>query len=320
VTSTGFPYSFRGVTLTQLRAFAESARHGSFTAAGRVLGMSQASVSELIRRMEDEHGVQLFIRGRRRLVLTAAGHELLVHAEAAITAADNASRALRSVQALRGGVATFGVLRNADYYLLSDLVQTFNEAYPSVRVRLIGLNSADVASAVADGDLEAGIVVLPIDAEGLRVTPWARDEVLYASSDPARTAQPVDITALSAARLVLYDAHAGWRDPTRRQLADRAHVAGAVIEPWIEVEQVETALNLVARGVGDTVVSRAVLASHGRPGGLHTAPLDPPLYDTIAFIRREAVPLSSATQELARLARAMLRENDVIRPVGRAAG
>ena len=306
------------MTLTQLRAFLESARHGSFTAAARVLGLSQASISELIRRMEDEHAVQLFIRGRRRLVLTAAGQELMAHAENAVTAADNASRALRSVQALRGGVATFGVLRNADYYLLSGLVQKFNEAYPSVRVRLIGLNSADVASAVAEGDLEAGIVVLPIDAEGLRVTPWARDEVLYVSSDPERTKRPVGIAALAAARLVLYDAHAGWRDPTRRQLADRAHIAGSQIDPWIEVEQVETALNLVARGVGDTIVSRAVLASHSWPSGLQSAPIDPPLYDTIAFIRRETVPLSSATQELARLARAMLRENDAIRSLGRA--
>lgn len=308
------------MTLTQLRAFLESARHGSFTAAARVLGLSQASISELIRRLEDEHDVQLFIRGRRRLVLTAAGQELMAHAESAVTAADNAGLALRAVQALRGGVATFGVLRNADYYLLSGLVQKFNEAYPSVRVRLIGLNSADVAAAVADGDLEAGIVVLPIEAEGLRVTPWARDEVLYVSSDPERTKAPVGIAALAEARLVLYDAHAGWRDPTRRQLAERAQIAGLQINPWIEVEQVETALNLVERGVGDTIVSRAVLASHGRPSGLRSAPIDPPLYDTIAFIRREAVPLSSATQELARLARAMLRENDVIRSLGRASG
>lgn len=305
------------MTLNQLRAFLESARHGSFTGAAAVLELSQASVSELIRRLEDEHDVKLFIRGRRRLVLTAAGRELLEHAEVAVTAADNAGRALRSVQALQGGVATIGVLRNADYYLLSGLVQKFNEAYPSVRVRLIGLNSVDVALAVAEGELEAGIVVLPIDADGLQVTPWGSDEVLYVSNDPARTVRPIDLADIGRSRLILYDAHAGWRDPTRRQLADRANLAGVRLEPWIEVEQVETALNLVARGVGDTIVSRAVLASHGSPVDLHAVEIDPPLYDTIAFIRREAVPLSSATQELARLARAMLRQNKAIRPVGR---
>jgi DNA-binding transcriptional LysR family regulator len=297
------------VTLTQLRAFLETARRGSFTAAGAALEISQASVSELIRRLEDEHGVQLFIRGRRRLVLTAAGQELLGHAETAVSAADNAVRALESVHGLAGGVATFGVLRNADYYLLSGLVQQFHKMHPGVRVRLVGLNSVDVAAAVADGELEAGLVVLPIDADELQVTPWSSDEVVYVSADRSRTSRPVAIEALASAPLVLYDAHAGWRDPTRRQLADRANLAGVKLDPWIEVEHVETALNLVSRGIGDTVVSRAVLRSHARALRLSSTALDPPLYDTIAFVRRSSVPLSPATREIARLARGMLRGN-----------
>lgn len=297
------------MTLNQLRAFVETVRTGSFTSAALSLDISQASVSELIRRIEDEYGVQLFTRGKRQLVLTAAGQELLVHAEAAITAADSAGRALRSVRTLSGGVATFGVLRNADYYLLSDLAQRFSAAHPSVRVRLIGLNSVDVAAAVADGKLEAGVVVLPVPTEGLVVTPWARDEVVYASADPSRVSSPVPLSDMASARLVLYDAHAGWRDPTRRQMADRADLAGVKLDPWIEVEHVETALNLVARGLGDTVVSQAVVARGNWHKHLGTASLDPPLYDTIAFVRRESVPLSAATREIASLARNMVRRN-----------
>jgi DNA-binding transcriptional LysR family regulator len=300
------------MTLNQLRAFLAAARNGSFTAAGSNLGVSQASVSELIRRLEDAHGVQLFVRGRRQLVLTAAGQELLSYAESAVAAADNAGHALRSVQKLTGGVATFGVLRNADYYLLSGLVQRFIEMHPSVRVRLIGLNSVDVASAVSDGSLEAGLVVLPVDAEGLRTTPWASDEVVYVSSDPARAETPVTISDLADRRLILYDAHAGWRDPTRRQLFHRANLAGVRLDPWIEVEHVETALNLALLGVGDTIVSRAVLASHQRTCEMHSVALDPPLYDTIAFVRRDAGHTSPATREFARLARAMLRENTAV--------
>lgn len=300
------------MTLNQLRAFLEAARHGSFTAAASSLQLSQASVSELIRRLEDEFEVQLFVRGGRRLVLTAAGQELLGHAETAVTAADQGGHALRSVQSLTGGVATFGVLRNADYYLLSGLVQRFVDTHPAVRVRMIGLNSADVATAVADGSLEAGIVVLPIDPDGLRVTPWARDEVVYVSSEPSRAAEPVAVETVAENRLILYDAHAGWRDPTRRQLLDRAKLAGHVIDPWIEVEHVETALNLVAKGIGDTIVSRAALASSAARDQLHAVPLAPPLYDTIAFIRRDSAPLSSATREFARLARTMLRNNPAV--------
>jgi hypothetical protein len=159
---------------------------------------------------------------------------------------------------------------------------------------------------VADGTLEAGLVVLPVDTDGLHVEPWADDEVVYVSADPGRTAGPVTVEALATARLVLYDAHAGWRDPTRRQLAERAEAAGVRLDPWIEVEHVEAALNLVARGAGDTIASRAVMAGPACPPGLHSTPFHPPVHDVIAFVRRAAHPLSPATREFARLARQLL--------------
>ncbi len=300
------------MTLNQLRAFLAAARTGSFTAAAEQLSISQASVSELVRRLEDEHDVQLFSRGNRKLVLTAAGQELVAFAEQSVLSADDGIKAIRSLRSLTGGVATFGVLRNADYYLLSDLVERFHEKHPDVRIRLIGLNSVQVAAAVADGQLEAGLVVLPIDDAGLSVTPLGRDEVVYASADPSHLRHPVTIAELAAARLVLYDAHAGWKDPTRRQLAERSQLAGLKLDPWIEVEHVEAALNLVARGIGDTFISRAVAGSVACPSNVGIVAFEQPLYDTVAFIRRESAPLSPATRELAQLAQEMLRAHPLV--------
>lgn len=297
------------MTLKQLRAFMLAARTGSFTAAADAMGISQASVSELIRKLEDEHAAPLFTRGARRLVLTAAGEALLPHAEQAVVAADDGERALRSVRALTGGVATFGLLRNAGYYLLSDLTQRFHDSYPDVRVRLIGLNSVEVAAAVAAGTVEAGLVVLPIDDEGLEVTPLLQDEVYYATAEPRRAAKPLATDEFPRSRLILYDAHYGWSDPTRRQLADRAQLAGLKIEPWIEVEHVESALSLVQRGIGDTILARAVAESPVRPPNLHTTSFHEPLHDTIALVHRRSATLSPATRELARLAQSMLLEH-----------
>jgi DNA-binding transcriptional LysR family regulator len=294
------------ITLNQLRAFLASARLGTFSAAATELRTTQPSVSELIRRMEDHYRVPLFTRGARRLVLSAAGEELLPYAQQAADAADGADRALRSLTSLDGGVATFGLLRNADYYFLTELLDSFHTRHPKVRLRIVGLNSVEVAEAVATGSLEAGLVVLPIDAEGLDVTPLMRDEVVYASADPARTARPVTMGDLAAANLILYDAHYGWRDPTRRQLAERAQVEGVVLSAAIEVEHVESALHVVARGAGDTVVSRAVARSGTFPENLSTVGFAEPLYDTIAVVRRQGSVLSPATRELTRIARRML--------------
>lgn len=302
------------MTLTQLRAFLTAVRTGSFTAAAQEMQMAQASVSELIRRIEEEHGLLLFTRGGRRLVLTSAGEELLPLAEKTVAAADGAHDALLSLRSLEGGVATFGGLRNAGYYL-SDLVQDFRRRYPRVRVRLVGLGSAEVAQSVAAGDLDAGLVVLPVDDEGLRVTPLVKDEVVYASRQPERLRHPVSIEELAAATLILYDAHSGWREPTRRQLAARAQLAGVKLEAVIEVEHVEAALNLVGRGLGDTFVSRAVARSGACPPEVGTVPFAEPLYDTIALVQRESGELSPATRAIARLARRMLEINGEVLPV-----
>jgi DNA-binding transcriptional LysR family regulator len=296
------------MTLTQLRAFLVIAASGSFSAAAVELGMAQPSVSELVKRMEATYGVLLFHRSSRGLRLTAAGEALLPHARQAVESADAADHALRDVTSLRGGVATFGLLRNANYYYLSRLLERFHTRYPDVRLRVIGLNSVEVADAVAAGDLEAGLVVLPIDGNDLQVTPLRRDEVLYASADPEHTRHPVTIEEVAAAKLILYDAHYGWRDPTRRQLAERAQLAGLALTARIEVEHVDSALDLVARGAGDTIVSTAVASGPSFPASLHTAPFAEPLYDTIALVQRAGAPLAPATRELARLARRMLLE------------
>lgn len=294
------------MTLVQLKAFLAAYDLASFTAAADRLNTSQASTSELIARLEDELGLRLFTRGPRRLVPTAAAVELRVHASEAVNAVQNGLAAMHALTSLEGGVCTFGVLRNAGYYDLADLVQRFHTRYPEIKVRLVGLNSAPVAAAVSAGEIEAALVVLPVPVEGLIVEPLFKDEVLYASAtrDPAKG--PVDIEELAAADLVLYDAYSGWQDPTRRQVLERAQLRGLKIDPVIEVEHVETALNLVATGAGDTIVSRAVAENPNFPAAIRTVPFAEPLYDTIALIRREGTTLSPATQKIAQLAQRTL--------------
>jgi DNA-binding transcriptional LysR family regulator len=297
------------MTLNQLRAFLAVHRLGYFSAAAVELGMTQPSISELVRRLEEEYRLKLFVRGSRRLGTTPAGQDLLPLAEQAVQAAEQADRTLRSVSSLTGGVAIFGLLRNANYYFLSQLVETFHVRHPDVRLRIIGLNSVEVAEAVSSGDLEAGLVVLPIDTEGLHVTPLIRSEVLFTSANPARVARAVTMKDVAASPLVLYDAHYGWRDPTRRQLWERAQLAGVDLDVSVEVEHVESALGVVALGSADTVVSKAIVQSGNFPPGLFTARFAEPLYDTIALVRRHDAVLSPATREIARVARAILLEH-----------
>src|SRR4051812_10972684 len=290
------------MTLQQLTYFLAAVEHGSFSAAAESLFMAQPSLSEQIRRLEAELGVALFARGGRGLELTEAGRLFRPHAERTVAAAQEAAESVREVRDMTGGTVAFGTFGSAHHYLLAGLLQDFRTQHPNVRVRAIGQNSAEVADAVRDGQLEAGLVALPIDDRGLDVQPAMREELLYVSADAERLLQPMTIERLAGAPLILFDARFGADDPMRRQLRERAQQAGVKIEPQIEVEYVTAALELCARGLGDTVTSQQMIRARGLARKLAGVRFEPPLYDTFAFITRRNAHLSPAGREFMRLA------------------
>jgi DNA-binding transcriptional LysR family regulator len=289
------------MTLQQLEYFLAAAEHRSFSAAAAELHMAQPSLSEQVRRLEAELGVRLFTRGGRRLELTEAGRLLRPRAERALAAVREAGESVQQVRALTGGTATFGMFGNAPSWLLTELVGEFRRRHPAVHIRIVGQNSSLVADAVREGRLEAGLVMLPIDDRGLDVRPSIRDELFYLSTDPESVRGPVSAEGLAGAPLILYDASFGWDDPTRRQLYERAQSAGVRLEPVVEVEDVEAALALVARGFGDTVAPLSIIPS-SLEKRLQRAPFDPPIYDTFAFIHRRDAHLSPATRAFLEIA------------------
>src|SRR3954471_1140268 len=223
------------MTLQQLEYFLAAVEHGSFSAAANSLHMAQPSLSEQIRRLEAELGVPLFVRAGRGIRLTEAGRLLRPHAERTLADAQAAAESVREVRDVAGGTVAFGTFASAHHYVTGGVVQDFRTRYPGVRVRVVGQNSAEVADAVRDGDLEAGLIALPVDDAGLEVRPALEEELLYLSADPERLREPVTIETLAARPLILYDARWAAADPNRRQLRERAQRAGVTLEPQIEV-------------------------------------------------------------------------------------
>lgn len=291
------------VTIAQLRYFLAACESGSFTAAADQLYIAQPSLAEQIRRLEAELGVKLFVRSGRRLTLTESGRALRPRAENVLRSVDEAMASVADVRHLRGGTASLGTFAVAYRFFVREVVAEFATRHPDVRVRVVGQNTIEVCEQIRRGDLEAGLVTMPFDESGLEVRPVMTDENLFASTD-ALEGEAMTIERLAASRVILYDAHFGWHDPTRSQLADRARGAGVEIQPAIEVEGLDAALALAARGFGGTFALRTVIESDDFPASLRTVPFDPPLYDTFAFIWRRSTTLSPATEELIRLTEA----------------
>lgn len=291
-------------TLQQLTYFLTAVRHGSFSAAAEALHIAQPSLSEQIRRLERSLGVVLFTRTNRQLQPSEAGRLLIPHAEQMLADMREMTEAIRAARDLRGGTVSFGVFSSAHLYLLTPLISEFHQQYPDVHIRVVGQNSAEVADAVRAGELEAGLVQLPVADYGLDMgQPVLTDTVVFVSSDAERTREPVTIEQLATMPLVLSEARWADQDPLRRTLTERAQKAGVTLRPYAEVEFQTAAVELAAHGVGDSLISYLVARSQGYTRRLHWALLDPPVEEHFAFITRPKGALSPATKMFMQLAR-----------------
>jgi DNA-binding transcriptional LysR family regulator len=293
------------LSLHQLRCFLATYEQGSLTAAAEQLGYAQPSVSEQIRSLEKSVGAELFRRVGRGVVPTTVADSLRPHAERTLAAAEEARRAVASVTALETGTIRFGMFGTARLYAGAGLVADVLARHPGVRVELIGQNSTDVQEDLRRGRIEAAMIAVPtVSSEGMHVSPVARDELVYISSDPEKLASPVTAQRLAQASLVMPETT--WRatDSTRRVLREMVHGTGRNPQTRIEVEDVETAVELVGMGLADSVIPRGaaeqLLARLAPEAGW--VRLRPRQYDTLAIVHRAGATLSPAARLMIELA------------------
>jgi len=298
------------LSLHQLTCFLATYEHRSLTRAAEELGYAQPSVSEQVRGLERSLGVQLFRRVGRGVVPTTAADTFRPHAEKVLAAADEAQRAVASIRSLETGTIRFGMFGVARLYGGADLVADVLERYPGVRVELVGRHSMDVQENLRRGRLEAAVIaVAGLSSEGMTITPIARDELVYVSADPSRLTGPITAKRLAEASLVMPESTYRDSDSGRIVLRQMLHEAGYNPSTRIEVEDVENAIELVGRGLADTVTNKAAavqLVPRLAPNAGWVS-LRPRIYDTMAIVHRAGATLSPAARLMIELATQRIR-------------
>jgi DNA-binding transcriptional LysR family regulator len=188
-----------------LEAFVEAAASGSFSAAGRVLGKRQSSISESIARLEDELGVVLFDRQGRYPLLTAAGEQLLDQARAVLSAHDRLAN--RATQ-LAAGVEPRLTLVISDTYQptrYEALLAELDQRYPDLEFECLIAEDADVLNLVqgrADLGLLAGQPPYPADIEAATLDGLVTFGLYVAADHPLATLPRVTTADLAPYRLL----------------------------------------------------------------------------------------------------------------------
>ena len=194
--------------LRQLHYFIAVAEELHFGRAAQRLHIVQPAVSQQVRRLERELGVELFDRSTRTVRLTEGGHRLLPEARAVVAAADRAARTMADLVGERTAMLRLGTSVGLGDRL-DQVLASLSRRAPSVRLELVSAPMAERLQRVHDGELDAAFVRGVDHHTGLRLEPVWDDALVVAlpAAHPLACEQEIDLAALASLplRLVLRD-------------------------------------------------------------------------------------------------------------------
>ncbi|MGW1318674.1 LysR family transcriptional regulator [Streptomyces sp. NPDC002426] len=285
----------------QLAYFVAVAEARHFTRAAEEVHVSQPSLSQQIKALENELGAELFSRARGNIALTDAGEALLPLARRILADADTARHEVQELVQLRRGRIRLGATPSVCTGLLPEVLRAFHGAHPGIQLLIEEGGSHDLVRQLARGALDLALLVLPLPAASpaLTTVELLHEDLVVVSSEsrpaPGRKGS-VHIADLENEPLVMFRHGYDLRELT--VAACRAEG----FEPSFTVEggEMDAVLGFVRAGLGIAVVPRMVAVRAGQ--SLRTTPLaSPGLRRTIALAHRSDVEPPRAARELQRM-------------------
>lgn len=256
--------------LRRLRYAVAVADELNFTRAAERLGVSQQVLSEQIRRLEDELGLQVFDRTTRQVRVTSHGRQILDEARAVVGAADALRDRARRLASAQAGVVRLGYSRSTAFDT-APLVSAVTEARPELRVEVREVPSRQLPQAVRDGDVDVALSRWADDTDQLfaHTLRRLRSGVILRAGDALAGRAEVALGDLAGRSLVMH----------RREDAPARHddTLAACAEAGVEPELVTARLPFdplftdVAEGRGVQIASESIRGA--LPAGLTWVPL-----------------------------------------------
>ena len=288
--------------LRQLAYFVAVARHLNFTRAAAELHIAQPSLSEQIRRLEQDLGCQLFDRDRRRVRLTRAGETLLPHAQRILAQVRAAHAELRDQADLRSGRVELGALPTVVLYRLPALMAELRRRHPGLDVRVYERGTGELLAALDRDAIELAVVTLPVDPQRFSALPLLTERLLLIMAKQHASAEAAagrrSLREFADHPFIQYEEGYGLR----QLVADTCRRAG--FEPRIACESgsTETIKRFVAAGLGVGLVPESVLEAHDLNRLVALVPAEEPTR-TLALVSRRGRHLSAAARATAALIR-----------------
>lgn len=293
------PHNF---TLRQLQYVVAVADELSFHRAAARCHVSQPSLSTQLAQVEHAFGVRLFERGRKKVLLTPLGRELVARARRLLLEADDIVRAAAIASDPLEGTLRLGVIPTISPYLLPAVTPSLRKKFARLRIAWTEEKTDVVVAKLAEGELEGAVVALEADVGDVAREILATDRFVVVT----RLDHPLATTrsAISEAELRSEELLLLSEGHCFREQALEACRSARVKEGEFRATSLSTLVQMVSGGLGITVIPELAVDTETRRARLHVRLLgSPAAFRTIALIWRKGSSLEPTLQAVASVLR-----------------
>jgi len=288
------------MTLKQFRYVDALARQGHFGRAADDCAVTQPALSMQIRDLEAALGSPLFERGPRQVRLTPFGEDFTRRVRAILRSVDELSDLARGAQDRLGGRLRLGIIPTIAPYLLPRIVSALLARHDGLDLRVRETQTSRLIEELANGQIDAAIVALPISEAGLTETALFSEQfvLIRTAEDEGKPVPGPD--ALREMRLLLLEEGHCFRD----QALSFCSMDAARPREILDGSSLATLVQMVSAGIGVTLVPEMAVPVETRSASVSVArfPGTAPMR-TIGMIWRQSNPLAARFQEIAELVR-----------------
>jgi len=262
------------VDLRQLEIFVKVAEFGSFSKAAEALYLTQPTVSEHIRTLEDEVGVRLLDRLGRGAAVTRAGQLLLSYAQRMLALAREARQAMDGFQGRMSGELLIGASTIPGEYVLPAMIGRFKEKYPDISITLLIGDSQTAVDWVAEGRAELGVVGARLSHRGVDYKELMPDEVVVVvpGAHSWHGRKQIALEELRSEPLLIRERGSGTRAALEAALAEAGMDLGS-FRIVGEMGSTQAIKQAVKAGVGVSLVSKRAVEEECKSGLLWCLPV-----------------------------------------------
>ncbi len=236
----------------QLVTFLEVAKLGSFSRAGQKVFRSQSAVSAQIRQLEQEYGDRLLDRSGKVVRLTPAGRVLFAYGERLLKLRDESLLAVADQGATPRGTLVIGANEATCLYVLPEVFAEYCRLYPGVQISIYRNFSYKIIEKLENGQIDVGIVTLPVKSPSLKVHAIFKDQLMLMVSPQSPLAKHKLVPVSEIAKHPLLLPKTGYT----RQLMDKLfRPYNSHLHVSMELPSIGMIKSFVAAGLGVSLIS-----------------------------------------------------------------